>query len=1245
MKKNLFLAGALALFATVGVSAQEWCRTLATGTEGEQITHEVNGAEVTQYRAETALIKNAGAKGVRYTVMQTGALNQLKRVGPCFAIGEIFVLDAAGDTIDYTVTSNAGHNELTGGTDGAGLPAVNDGNLNNFFHTVWNDDYAIDEYHYLELTFEKTVDEFKLVWYTRPNQHQNRPLIIGLSNPGVKFTDSMLFAEYGFELGNQVTTAEDIAKGGTFAFYVEGPAEFGETKGNGNTYISLSGYTTGSSAVAGPQNIVQFIPGADGKFVLYQPVLDTYYADPSLWTDGYNGKNGWLRAYNEARTLAKFDIVPTGNGDFEITTEVTQRYIDGAWVKFDEPLKVWVGYDMRGNLKIFPQDVKGGLEKEDYTLGFGLPVNFGFDIYAANVNKELVPDLTIGQMCNEVIGKTLKIAEDKWALYEEYMEDYDWYYAADTYAEAMAAAEEALATEDLANVFEANKTVEAAIAQVVAVKANYYSGLIGELEAEVNENYAGYPYKKEDEGKYTSASKDLLDNALNQVTNIIDNSETLSYTAIENALAVIQASLDQLEGTKLTISTLPQVVKDIPADVFSTDHPNNAVWKQRFVVDEECTGVRLTILDRHIGSAADGGNFPMVAIGEINVYDADGKKMVLDSTCFEANYTETKEGFASTVARLCDGNYGAQGYYHSPWSGAEPQEYIWIDIDFPGTDAHQVFTLEVFSRDRSTTMGRVSLFPKKVAITEVGSPYKPLLYVENPYNVTVGNKITSVDQIKADGLYVIKGFLNTQSVLAFNEDSMIVDTDPVGAAMFYHGFDRFHASAQAVRAQGVYRFVPNGDGTFKPLSLGAAKYWPSTEETGFISGTYKADEAANLKIVPSNNIEGAFVMYEFHEGLTTGGDSIDTNGDDVADSTSDLYQTPYVVYMDWANSVAARPVVDPQPFRDPEGNIRDAQGDALCFNKANGEGEWEIYEVTMDNPDFFWLTNMTNVIENLGLVRGTNPGCVSDLGALGTALENAEQIVADSAYADAPAAAVALAKEIAAVDSLKKNPMVEGVYQVVSAEAGFMKNQKVEKALYATVNGSGTSFGWKSIEEDNIEFYFAFEKSETAEDLVAADKIKEEQADLVYSIRAIATYVEETPYYVSKAKEKSKPFTLVSQYPVDYLVLNNAGSTFNLKLAEGAADFCIHANEHGGGTGQSGNIVYWDGTAGASQWYLRKVDYETSIDNFVTEGTEVVAVSYFTPAGAAVPAPVQGINIVVTVYANGVVETKKVLVK
>ena len=67
----------------------------------------------------------------------------------------------------------------------------------------------------------------------------------------------------------------------------------------------------------------------------------------------------------------------------------------------------------------------------------------------------------------------------------------------------------------------------------------------------------------------------------------------------------------------------------------------------------------------------------------------------------------------------------------------------------------------------------------------------------------------------------------------------------------------------------------------------------------------------------------------------------------------------------------------------------------------------------------------------------------------------------------------------------------------------------------------------------------------------------------------------------------------------------------------------------------------------ASSWtFINHEDYLTEIEDLVVlEGDEVVSVQYFTPAGMAIPEPVKGINIVVTVYANGVVEAKKKLVK
>ena len=1184
---KVFMTYVMALLTIAGVSAQEWSRTLATGLPGKEITHDVNGTQVTQYRAESGLIKNAGATGVRYTVVQTTATGTYGG-GPFFAMGEMIVLDAAGDTINYTVISNADHNSGGAGTDGAGLPALNDGNFNNFFHSSWGGTEP-GGLHYLELTFAQSVDEFQLVWYTRPNQHVNRPQVVGLTNPGVEFTEDMLFAEYGFELGEKVTTDAELAAGGTFAFYVEAPADlsdYGDYTSNGNTFIALSGYTTGSNPEASVQTMVQLIPGTeDGQFVIYQPVYGSYYGNPDRWTDGFNGKNGWLRAYSEGWTLGQFDITAVAGGEFEITTEITRQYVDGAWVDFDEPMTVYVGYDPRGNLKIFPENVKQGLEQGDYTLGFGLPVDFGFEIYKTAANSEMVPDKTTAQMCGEVLAKEIKTANEMKTKYAEYADEE----AIGDLEDAIADAEGIVADGDLAAAFEYKSELQLAIAAYVGLKIDYYDALYEELEELVENNMAEFPYKQEDTGKYTQASAEMLNTILNLFGACDEALDAGAYSTLESLYAQFEALFVQIESTKLHFSTFPEIVKEISNTNFPyADYPNNAVWRQELVLAEKTKGIRLTALSVYIGSAGGGGlygGYPMLALGEIKLYDANGTEVTLTEDNVRASHTETNEGFESTAARLVDGVItGAGSYFHSPWSGTAPSEYVYIELTFP--EAMDNFTFEVYSRDKSTTQGNVSLFPYKVAITEAGVAYDPLLFTENPYKVTIGEKVSSVEEITADGYYVIKGLLNTQSVDVKDEEGNVSASEPSGKASFYHGVSRFHSEAAAVRAPGVYRFVPNADGTFKALSLGLARYWPSTTETGFVDGatTYEAAKAANLNIVPSRNAEGAFVMYEKIEGLTTEVEA------EAGEST--VYNTPYVVFMGWYSGLATRPVTDPQPYRDDNHEIVDAQGDALCFNKANGEGEWEIYKVSIENPDFFYLTNMVGAFDELGLKVGTNPGEVSNLGNLEGVLAAAQAVIADSVYADAPAAAAALANEIAAVTSLEKNPVIEGIYQIVSASTEFMNKQGVEKALYAHVDEDGNAtFGWTTLVENDNRFYFALEKSPYAEDFLAEELVTEDEAGKLYNIRAIATYEPETAYYIGETDGKTVQIDLFADATSDYLVLNATGSAFNLSLVgKHDAGFSLHANQHGSGSGQSGNIVYWYGEATMSQWYLRAVD-------------------------------------------------------
>ena len=90
----------------------------------------------------------------------------------------------------------------------------------------------------------------------------------------------------------------------------------------------------------------------------------------------------------------------------------------------------------------------------------------------------------------------------------------------------------------------------------------------------------------------------------------------------------------------------------------------------------------------------------------------------------------------------------------------------------------------------------------------------------------------------------------------------------------------------------------------------------------------------------------------------------------------------------------------------------------------------------------------------------------------------------------------------------------------------------------------------------------------------------------------------------------------------------------------------LHTESHSSGSGQGGDIVYYNGTSDQSKWTLRLVSEFNSINNNVAEeGDEVVSTTYYTAGGVAISAPVQGMNIVKKTYANGVVKTEKIYIK
>ena len=84
-----------------------------------------------------------------------------------------------------------------------------------------------------------------------------------------------------------------------------------------------------------------------------------------------------------------------------------------------------------------------------------------------------------------------------------------------------------------------------------------------------------------------------------------------------------------------------------------------------------------------------------------------------------------------------------------------------------------------------------------------------------------------------------------------------------------------------------------------------------------------------------------------------------------------------------------------------------------------------------------------------------------------------------------------------------------------------------------------------------------------------------------------------------------------------------------------------------GGEAHYGHVAQWYFLANTAQWKLIPVSKTTSINDIIIDEPcgEVVSETYYTTAGVAIPVPAKGVNIVRKVYANGVVEAKKIFVK
>ena len=815
---------------------------------------------------------------------------------------------------------------------------------------------------------------------------------------------------------------------------------------------------------------------------------------------------------------------------------------------------------------------------------------------------------------------------------------------------------------DIEKVFADVETLNAAMGAYVYSKIEWINDVyVWDLEAEYVDLLT--PSSNPQDGFYLQEAYDLYitENLMNAVSELYNLAyeDPYSYLAqMKTFINGVQGNVDAFLASKIEYVTLPKVytAENPHQTPLGTLVNNNRYdWEQLVVLNENVDGIRLTFLETNVGTAASDGKYkgyPMVAISGLEVLDADGNPLALSSSLVSTNSLETSEG---SLENLFDGETST--FYHSIWGNGSfsPETYVYLDVKFPEGTSLSTFTVKTIGRENK------SLAPGTVCITKYGEEYDPAIFRENPYNVKGGTQITDASQLKDGGIYIISGNLRVKTQQA--------------APRYYAGTVPYHSNIKAaLNDPCVYMFKKTANG-WNIISLANAQYWAlnknvtenTNEETGetttstsWSTGlTVYPSNAAEVNFVKSGNLENTFAIYSEIGDNKIGASWNWTNSNDTTDvikiEEGEVNANKFV-FMDWDGSLAGRPCVSAIPgeftygldainahskaqeFKDGDGY---SAGDYLHFNKANGEGEWNIYEVTMDDAYYLWANGIGETLSALGLVVGNDPGCISgDIAALESAIAAVEAVVENEDKEGAQAAVEAFVANIASAQDVERVKVENNYwYAIESAYPGYYNQQGKIKAIYADANGLSWMDAPAKYNRENAQFVFQFQQYDGEND-PEGHGVPEAEVNNVYKI-----FSDVVGMYAGTGGGTTQ-VSMADDFSAAVYVVKPLEANIYTIYAIGSDPF--HTAGHGSGAGAQGTIVNWAGGAGtASSWTLRFVDVEdgTSIEDLVVEGDEVVSVGYFTPAGAAIPAPVSGINIVVTVYSNGVIETKKVLVK
>ena len=538
--KRFLISLVCVLSAFIGVNAQNWSATLTAIDGLPGVAKDYSGSEYYQFTSEL-LTPGVTTNKVRMTVVGTLSNEMPNGNNVTFALSELKIYDRNGMIVSYSASSNADHNSLAMySTDGAGLDGLSDNNIKSYFHSMWEGYFAVADYHYIELTLDRSVDSFFIEWTTRLGEPKNAPTVVGLTL-GTEYSKTEIGSE--FALGNPVTAEVELAVENQL-FVLQSNSVESFTTSTGTTY-SGSGpvfmqYAEKGDVDPSAVHVMQLVPAGNGRYLVYWPVAGKFLANSA---SSFNGANGWQYSTADFASAASVKITPVENGYFEMQYDGENS--SGA-------VTLYVAAELRdgaiSKMKTFDLAHKQALEAGDYTQGFAMPAAFNWSIYKARLDCKTVEELVIAipQLAQTYLNSTINDANGYLATYGNH-------------GGYCTGGEDATLRSLISSVQQSISSMNS-VAQITSAKesltvalSNYMAAGLSKYEEQVNtllesSTFSQPPYVA---GTYPESSRSILTGIITTITGAKEKAGVYSATQYVSIYNQVTQEIEQFLATRI----------------------------------------------------------------------------------------------------------------------------------------------------------------------------------------------------------------------------------------------------------------------------------------------------------------------------------------------------------------------------------------------------------------------------------------------------------------------------------------------------------------------------------------------------------------------------------------------------------------------------------------------------------------------------------------------------------------------